>query len=175
MDNLDKIKKFAEEVLRWSRLGLTGYRTVDDVLIFGVEDSVRIAEEFEGRVLDIGAGAGFPSVPAKIAFPHLEIYALESSEKKCAFLRYVKGLLELDGFEIIEGRAEDLKIIKKFRSFFDTVTARAIKPSVLVELALPYQPRRVVIPFGGKEPEIGSVVKRYFLKGRQRGVAVMRF
>jgi 16S rRNA (guanine527-N7)-methyltransferase len=176
----EKIDMFVSELLKWSsKINITGYKTEEEIRRLGVDDSIKIAQELGsiGKVLDIGAGAGFPSIPAKIVYPNLKIWAIESSYKKCAFLRHIKTMLSLDGFEIIEGRAEDRAIVEKYRGFFDIVTGRAINPNELVELARPYS-NRIAVPFGKKLPKIPAGfkilrTKKYRIMGRQRGIIIL--
>ena len=91
------------------------------------------------RVLDIGAGAGLPGVPLKIAYPGVKLSLLESNAKKCEFLREAAAALRLDGVEVLEGRAEGLGHKPRQREAYDLVVARAVAPlPVLLEYALPF-------------------------------------
>ena len=58
------------------------------------------------RACDVGAGAGFPSLPLKIVLPHLDLVIFESQRKKADFLRYLVDSLDLKGVEVINERAE---------------------------------------------------------------------
>jgi len=60
------------------------------------------------RYLDIGAGAGFPGLPLKIARPQMELALLEAKKKRVRFLQHLVERLELPGVAIIRGRAEEL-------------------------------------------------------------------
>lgn len=55
---------------------------------------------------DLGAGAGFPSVPLKIMRPDIEFTLFESKQKKAAFLNHVIHTLGLSGITVINDRAE---------------------------------------------------------------------
>ena len=59
------------------------------------------------NVIDIGTGAGFPGIPIKIAYPHLEMTLVDSLEKRVKFLNEVIDKLELKHITCIHGRAED--------------------------------------------------------------------
>ena len=90
------------------------------------------------RVVDIGAGAGFPGVPLKIAFPGIRLTLAESTSKKTAFLRELVSELALDDVEILTVRAEELGRTEGYRGQFDVALARGVASlSALIEYALP--------------------------------------
>jgi 16S rRNA (guanine527-N7)-methyltransferase len=87
-------------------------------------------------LLDVGAGAGFPSIPLKIVFPSLKVFVLDSLAKRMTFVEAVIKTLHLEDIHIIVNRAEDEAKIS--REKFDIVTARAVaKLNILSELCLP--------------------------------------
>lgn len=90
------------------------------------------------RVVDIGAGAGFPGLPLKIAFPGIRLTLAESVGKKTAFLgELVKGL-GLADVEILTVRAEELGRTEGYRGRFDVALARGVAAlPALIEYALP--------------------------------------
>lgn len=107
----------------------------------------------ESRVLDIGAGAGFPGVPIKIAWPRVELTLIEATAKKTAFLTALVETLGLAGTTVATGRAETLAHDPALRGRFDLVLARAVAPlPALVELALPFARigGRLVSPKGSR-------------------------
>src|SRR5690606_22272410 len=87
---------------------------------------------------DVGAGAGFPSIPLKICFPHLNITIIDSLKKRLSFLEHVMMTLQLNNVSLLHGRAEDIGQNKSYREQFSAVTARAVaNMSVLAEYCLP--------------------------------------
>jgi 16S rRNA (guanine527-N7)-methyltransferase len=91
------------------------------------------------RVLDLGAGAGFPGLPMRIVHPALRLTILEATRKKTAFLEDLLARLGLDDVAVITGRAEAVAHDPAHREGYDLVLARAVAPlTVLVELALPF-------------------------------------
>lgn len=91
------------------------------------------------RVLDVGAGAGFPGIPLKIAFPGIKLELIESTAKKVNFLYHLIDHLGLDGVEVRHGRAEELATDQNLRESFDVVLARGLaKMATLVELTLSF-------------------------------------
>jgi 16S rRNA (guanine527-N7)-methyltransferase len=88
---------------------------------------------------DIGSGAGFPSIPLKICFPHLKVVIVDSLNKRIGFLKALAEQLGLDGVECVHGRAEDVARLPEYRDAFDLVTARAVaRLNVLNEFCLPF-------------------------------------
>ena len=91
------------------------------------------------RVVDIGAGAGFPGLPLKLAFPELELHLVESVGKKTAFLEHIVGALGLEGVTVHTGRAETLARQPELRESFDLALLRGVaRLSLLLEYALPF-------------------------------------
>jgi 16S rRNA (guanine527-N7)-methyltransferase len=91
------------------------------------------------RVLDLGAGAGFPGLPIRIVHPSLRLTILEATRKKTAFLERLLARLGLKDVTVISGRAEAVAHEPARRGGYDLVLARAVAPlAVLVELALPF-------------------------------------
>ncbi|MBN2696076.1 MAG: 16S rRNA (guanine(527)-N(7))-methyltransferase RsmG [Bacilli bacterium] len=86
-------------------------------------------------ILDVGSGAGFPSLPLKIVFPKLKVTIVDSLGKRIKFLEQLTQALELDDVELVNSRIEDFQ----HKAAFDIVTARAVaRMNILVELCLPF-------------------------------------
>lgn len=89
------------------------------------------------RVLDLGTGAGFPGLVLACTCPELSFTLLDTTAKKCDFLRAAAAALGLANVEVVCGRAEELGR-GPLRESFALVTARAVAPlRELIELALP--------------------------------------
>lgn len=85
---------------------------------------------------DMGSGAGFPGIPIKIAFPHMELTLIDSLGKRVRFLDLLTDHLGLKSVEVVSGRIED--VAKKRQKAFDVVTARALGHTAIVsEMGLP--------------------------------------
>lgn len=91
------------------------------------------------KVADIGGGAGFPSIPLKIVFPHLHMTIIDSLNKRMNFLQHVADELGLENLYSVHGRAEDRGQEPQYRQAFDLVVARAVaRLNVLSEYCLPF-------------------------------------
>ena len=89
------------------------------------------------KILDLGTGAGIPSIPLKIFFPNINLILADSSNKKCLFVRNIIEKLNLNNIKIINKRAEILGK-SELRESFDLVLTRALaKLPTLAELSIP--------------------------------------
>ena len=128
----------------------------------------------DARVLDVGAGAGFPGVVLKICWPGIDLTLLEATAKKTAFL---SALVEGLGVEtrVLTGRAEELAHDAGLRARFDLVVARAVAPlPALLELTLPFarEGGRVVAPKGSRAAAELAASKRALAELGGRAIAV---
>ena len=90
----------------------------------------------DSSLVDIGAGAGFPCIPLKIAFPSLDVTVVDSLAKRMKFLEVVIKELNLENIRCLAMRGEDFA--KLHREEFDFVTARAVaRLNILNEITLP--------------------------------------
>lgn len=93
----------------------------------------------EKRLIDIGAGAGFPGMPLALAFPDLRVTLLEATGKKVRFLDQVIRELDLQNVTAVPARAEEYARLSPHREDFDFAVARALAPMrTLIEYTLPF-------------------------------------
>jgi 16S rRNA (guanine527-N7)-methyltransferase len=100
---------FRDELLRWNqKVNLTAITEPREVLEKHFFDSLAILPEVQGAksLLDLGAGAGFPGIPLKVALPELEVTLADSVAKKVGFLKHALALLQLSGARALHARAE---------------------------------------------------------------------
>jgi 16S rRNA methyltransferase gidB len=141
----EQYERYFELLVEWNeKINLTAITDKDEVYLKHFYDSVApilqgLIENQPIRLLDIGAGAGFPSLPMKILFPELDVTIIDSLNKRINFLHLLAEELGLSGVHFYHGRAEDFAQDKAFRAQFDLVTARAVaRMQVLSELTIPY-------------------------------------
>ena len=123
------------ENTKYNLTSLTGAQEVYAKHFF---DSLLVLADrnLNGRLLDVGSGAGFPGIPLKIMRPELEVMLCDPSIKKTRFMSKVISELQLEGIECITARAEALAKTK--RENYDYVLSRAVAPlAILSELCLP--------------------------------------
>ena len=88
------------------------------------------------RLIDVGCGAGFPSLPLAIIRPDITVVSLDSTGKKIDFINRVVANLELDNITAVCARAEEF--VTENREMFDVCTSRAVaRLNILSELCLP--------------------------------------
>ena len=141
----EQYERYFELLVEWNeKINLTAITEKDEVYLKHFYDSIApilqgLIENQPIRLLDIGAGAGFPSLPMKILFPELDVTIIDSLNKRINFLHLLAEDLGLSGVHFYHGRAEDFAQDKAFRAQFDLVTARAVaRMQVLSELTIPY-------------------------------------
>ena len=124
-------------------MNLTGITEFQEVLIKHFLDSLACVKAVDMSrikgIMDIGTGAGFPGVPLKIAFPHLEACLLDSLKKRVNFLEETFQMLKLENITAIHGRAEEYAKNKQYRETYDLCVSRAVSNlATLSEYCLPY-------------------------------------
>lgn len=131
-------------LVEWNeKMNLTALTEERDVYLKHFYDSISAAfytdlSKGELHICDVGAGAGFPSLPLKICFPNLKVTIVDSLQKRITFLNELASQLGLQQVAFYHDRAENFGKNPKFRETFDIVTARAVaRLSVLSELCLP--------------------------------------
>ena len=152
------------------KYNLTSITEEKDVLYKHFLDSA--AGEFlfplGARVLEVGSGAGFPSIVLKILRPDLCMTLTDSVGKKCAFLQEACRALDFSDVEVIHARVEELAVQREYREKYDVACARAVAPmNTLAEYCLPFV--RVGGKFiaykGGDEEEIRAGKRAVSLLG----------
>lgn len=141
----EKFEKYYECLIEWNqKVDLTTIVEKEEVYLKHFYDSITAAFYYDFNhkdihMCDVGAGAGFPSIPLKICFPHIHLTIVDSLKKRITFLEHLIQDLQIeDHISLHHSRAEDFGQQKEYRESFDVVTARAVaRMAVLSELCLP--------------------------------------
>jgi 16S rRNA (guanine527-N7)-methyltransferase len=145
--HLEQFEAYCSLLGQWNqRSNLTAVDDYQGVQLTHFLDSLTVLHALPSRtpplgqrVIDIGAGAGFPGLPLKIVYPGIALVLVESAGKKTAFLQAVVATLHLSGVEVVTSRAEELAQQPAYREQFGLALARAVAElPVAVELALPF-------------------------------------
>ena len=138
----DKMYALTEMLLECNaHMNLTAITDPGDTIAKHLADSLKICRYIPtgATLLDVGAGAGFPSLPIAIARPDVTITALDSTMKKLTYIDAAAVAIGLANISTLNARAECAAHQSAFRERFDVVTARAVaRLNVLCELCLPY-------------------------------------
>lgn len=139
---LEQFRIYHKELVEWNdKMNLTAITEQSAVYLKHFYDSITAAFYLDFTkpmsICDVGAGAGFPSIPLKICFPHIEVTIVDSLNKRIQFLQHLSGELGLTKVQFVHSRAEDFGQ-SSHRESYDVVTARAVaRLSVLAELCVP--------------------------------------
>lgn len=137
-----QFQTYYQMLVEWNeKMNLTSITEEHEVYLKHFYDS--IAASFytdltkELTICDIGAGAGFPSIPLKIIFPNLKVTIVDSLNKRIHFLNQLADALDIENVSFVHDRAETYGK-GDYRESYDIVTARAVaRLSVLSELCIP--------------------------------------
>lgn len=123
-----------------SHTNITAITAADEVILKHFADCLFVAKmipEGECDLIDIGCGAGFPSLPIAIVRPDINITSLDSTSKKIDFVNLAAKILEISNLQGISARAEEY--IKQTGAIFDICVSRAVaRLNILSELCIPY-------------------------------------
>jgi 16S rRNA (guanine527-N7)-methyltransferase len=139
--------KYLDLLQKWGRkINLTSISDPESALRLHFFESFWLAKHFLGpgrKLADIGTGAGFPGLAAKIYQPHLNVTLIEKNLKKRVFLSHVSRLLGLEA-KIFTGSAEEFKAWDQI----DIVSFRALLPSTQLQVTLRHQTCKLLILHG---------------------------
>lgn len=137
---LDALDQYSEILVEYNqKVNLTAITDPEGIEDKHFADSLLLANlpETAGKLVDVGTGAGFPGVVAKIFKPELQLTLMEPTGKRVEFLKYVCAQLGLSGVEFAKERAEEAAR-KVWREQFDVATARGVAAlPMLSEYCLP--------------------------------------
>lgn len=140
---LDRFDTYAELLVEWNgKMNLTAITEPEEIEVKHFLDCLMLPKYFNldyiQTVIDVGAGAGFPSVPLLIYKPDLCLTMMDAINKRLTFLDTAVHALGLEA-QLIHERAEAAGQDENYREKFDLATARAVAPmNVLAEYCLPF-------------------------------------
>lgn len=143
-EQLQQFETYYQLLVEWNqKMNLTAITDKDEVYMKHFFDSLTLLHShltFDQplHLVDVGAGAGFPSIPLKIMHPSLQVTIVDSLNKRITFLKTLIEQLGLSQVTVCHDRAEHFGQQAEYRETFDIVTARAVaRLNVLSELCLP--------------------------------------
>jgi 16S rRNA (guanine527-N7)-methyltransferase len=168
---IDSFLAYLSLLVQWSdKFNLTAVKEADTIVRRHFLDSLAILPFVppDGRLLDIGSGAGFPGLPLKLALPEKELVLVEPRRKKANFLREVIRRLSLDGAWVTEKRAEELSV--DAMGLFSEVVTRALgSADLFLQSSFP-----LLLP-GGRSMIMHGPQGRHLLPKLQKQSAIVGF
>jgi 16S rRNA (guanine527-N7)-methyltransferase len=118
-----KLLDYLALLQKWNKVhNLTAVRNPEDMVTLHLLDSLSVLPHIsQGRLLDVGSGAGLPGIPLAIVRPDLQVTVMDSNHKKASFMRQAKAVLGIGNLEVKCGRVEEFHPEHKF----DMVISRA--------------------------------------------------
>jgi len=165
LDNaaVERFSSYLKLLQLWGKkINLTTRLATSEVIMYHFLDSlagVPILSAFPtARIVDLGAGAGLPSLPLKFALPGLRVLLVESVRKKVAFCQEAIRATGVTGIEALWGRGEDLGVRSDHHRAYDWAVSRALGSSVdVAKLAIPFlTPGGRILLYKG-EPDSGEL------------------
>ena len=119
----ERLLTYLELLQKWNKVhNLTAVRDPVEMVTLHLLDSLSVLPHLpEGRLLDVGSGAGLPGIPRAVCLPQLQVTVMDASHKKASFMRQAKAELALENLEVVCGRVEQYQPPKAF----DGVISRA--------------------------------------------------
>ena len=140
---LDDFDTYAKMLVEWNeKINLTAITEPGEIVTKHFADSLAIFKYVDiqdgARLIDVGCGAGFPSLPIAIYRPKTGVTMLDSLQKRLNFINSVLETIDLNQ-TTVHSRCEDAARQKDFRETYDFAVARAVaRLSVLCEYCLPF-------------------------------------
>lgn len=170
---IQQFRTYFELLVEWNeKMNLTAITDQQEVYLKHFYDSISAAFYVDFtqplEVCDVGAGAGFPSLPMKICFPEMRVTIVDSLNKRIQFLKHLSSELGLNHVEFVHARAEEFGQNPVYREKFDVVTARAVaRLSVLAELCVP------LVKVGGRFVAMKAASAQDELKDAKKALTVL--
>lgn len=175
-DHIRAFSVFLSELEFWGKkINLTGLSSRERIVKELLLDSIIPASFLPdmGDLLDVGSGAGFPSIPLKILKPTLRFYLVEARSKRVAFLKEVIRKIPLSDVSVFRGRMEASGELLSVEGY-DTITARALAPlKETLTRCVPYlRTGGVMVTFLGTQAQ--EEVKRSSMEIEKYGLTILK-
>lgn len=160
-------KRLLEENEKYN---LTAITEPKKIILNHYADCVTLSSKLPrgASVIDVGCGAGFPSLPLAIVRDDLKIFAIDSTAKRVNYVAKTAELLGLKNLTAAVMRAEDGARLPEYREKFDFATARAVAElRVLSELCLPY------VKLGGTMIAMKGKNAEYELSASKKAISML--
>ena len=141
---LEQFDSFAKLLVETNKkFNLTALTDDKDAALLHFYDSLSVRQALpchDGLTLiDVGCGAGFPSMPLAITMPDCQFTMMDSTAKKLTFISESAAALGLSNVKTLVGRAEEFSTKNEYRESFDVGLARGVaRLNILAELVLPF-------------------------------------
>ncbi len=172
--NTEKSDKFYELTIRMleenEKYNLTAITEPRKIILNHYADCALLARYLPSgaKIIDVGCGAGFPTLPLAIVRDDISVLAIDSTAKRVKYVEETANMLGLSNVKTMTLRAEDGAKKPELREQFDYATARAVaEMRVLLELCLPY------VKVGGKMLAMKGKNAEFELAGAKRAVAML--
>ncbi len=152
------------------KFNLTAIKEPDKIILNHYADCVAMAKSLKkgAKIIDVGCGAGFPSLPLAIVRPDLQITAMDSTAKRVNYVAETAEMLGLTNLVAVTMRAEDGGRDPLYREKYDYATARAVaEMRVLCELALPF------VKVGGQMVAMKGKNAEFELSSARKAIATL--
>ena len=160
-------KRMLEENERYN---LTAITEPSKIILNHYADCATLSKQIAkgASIIDVGCGAGFPSLPLAILREDLNIFSIDSTSKRINYVKETAKMLGLNNISAESMRAEDGAKNEIYREKFDYATARAVaEMRVLCELCLPY------VKVGGKMIAMKGKNAEFELSSSKKALAIL--
>jgi 16S rRNA (guanine527-N7)-methyltransferase len=138
-ESAEKLYLFAKKLVETNKLfNLTAITDEKEIILKHFVDCASILKLIPNNstLIDVGCGAGFPSLPIAILRKDVKVTSLDSTTKKIDFINRTATELSLSNIKAVSARAEDFA--KTNREKYDVAVSRAVaRLNILDELSLP--------------------------------------
>lgn len=171
LEKSDKFFRLTERMLEENeKYNLTAITEPSKIILNHYADCATLALKLPkgAKVIDVGCGAGFPTLPLAILRDDIKILAIDSTAKRIAYVEESARLLGLSSVTAKAMRAEDGAKLSEYRENFDFATARAVaEMRILLELCLPY------VKVGGEMIAMKGKNAQFELSAAKRAISML--